>query len=349
MSRSLVSVLTLLLVSAIFPATAQEEKKPAEKVTVAWSVWTGWMPHKIMEVEGFLDERNKEFGTNVQLQEFRGYMDSVQAFAAGKVDAVAMTSMESLQPASSGVRSVAVLANDVSNGGDGLLVREGLTINDIAKHPLYLEQFSVSHYLAARAAESAGIAPDELQIVNMPGDDVGKAFLSDENIKVAATWNPHLYLAQEAGTGNVVFSSEDIPGEIIDLVVFNAKIVEEHPDAVRAFVTAYYDACEMISNEATNERAVEIMADGAGTTPAEFRKLLGGTRLFTEPKQTIDFFQSRRIQNTMNRVRKFSHQNELITDPEFDIQFGPHDPANPALLWFDHRFAEEAIAGGEAE
>lgn len=343
MKRLLAAFAAIALIAIATPAPAED----AAEITVGWSVWTGWMPHKIIEVEGLLDEQNAANGTNVKLQEFRGYMDSVQAFAAGQLDAVAMTSMESLQPASSGVRSVAVIANDLSDGGDGVLLRPGMKLSDIADHPIYLEQFSVSHFLVARAAESAGIAPETLQIVNMPGDDVGKAFLTDESIKVAVTWNPHLYLAQEAGTGTVAFSSHDILGEIIDLVVFNAEVVEEHPEAVQSYVNAYFKATAMIKDEQLNQRSIEIMADGAGCTPAEFRKLLGGTQLFTDPQQTVDFFRSPKISRTMSRVRDFSYSQELITDPDFAIEFGEHDPSNPALLWFDSSFAK--AVEGEAD
>lgn len=342
--KSFKTAIAIALIAAL-PGLSQAQ----EKVTVAWSVWTGWMPHKVMEVEGFLDQRNKEFGTNVELKEFKGYLDSVRAFTTENVDAVAMTSIESLQPASSGVRSVAVIANDISNGGDGLLVRNGMTIEDLRKNTVYLEQFSVSHYLAIRAGEENGISASEISIQNMPGDDVGKSFLTDDTIRAAVTWNPHLYLAQENQEGTVVFSSADIPGEVIDLSVFNAKIVETNPAAVRTYVAAYYDACRYIEDLGTRESAIAIMAEGAGTTPAEFNKMLGGTILFTKPEQTVTLFGSPKIISTMDRIKTFSLGNELITDAEFQFGYGKHDPSSKALLWFDPTFAQEVKAAADAQ
>ena len=55
---------------------------PSKTYTIAWSVWTGWMPFKLMETKGLLAKRAQEQGVKVALKEFKGYMDSVQAFAA---------------------------------------------------------------------------------------------------------------------------------------------------------------------------------------------------------------------------------------------------------------------------
>ncbi|RME45779.1 MAG: hypothetical protein D6795_16220, partial [Deltaproteobacteria bacterium] len=123
-------VRSVFLVTAIaFTASVAHAGKKTYKV--AWSVWTGWMPFKIIKEKGFLKKRAREFGVDVELVEFKGYMDSVQAFAAGKVDACAMTGMEALQPSASGIDVVAVLINDVSNGGDGILVRNDMDFSSL--------------------------------------------------------------------------------------------------------------------------------------------------------------------------------------------------------------------------
>lgn len=334
---------TKLLACAMAGAIALLSAAPAqdnEPVKVAWSVWTGWMPFKIMDQEGFMDKRAEEFGVDIELVEFKGYMDSVQAFAAEQVHACAMTSMEALQPASSGVETVAVLVNDVSNGGDGLLVRKGMTVEDLSGKSVMLEQFSVSHYLLSRALDEAGMTESEVTVVNIPGDDAGKAFLTDESVEAVATWNPHLFLAQEQGKGEVIFNSQDIKGEIIDLLVFNKEIVESNPEAVTAVVMAWYDAMEMISNPETRDTAIEIMAEGAGSTPKEFEKMLAGTTLYTDPAKALDFLTSEDLPKTMDRIKQFSYEKELITDENFAIGYGA---AADGLLSFDPTFIKKAV------
>ncbi|NNE93572.1 MAG: ABC transporter substrate-binding protein [Verrucomicrobiales bacterium] len=345
--KKLLSVLSgglLCAAVSLFGLTGCNDDDPGngggsgKTVKVAWSVWTGWMPFKLMEKEGLLKKRCEELGVDVELVEFKGYMDSVSAFSAKKVDACAMTSMEALQPASSGVPTVAVIVNDISNGGDGLLVREGMDFASLKGQEIMLEQFSVSHYLLARALEENGMSEADVTIKNIPGDDAGKAFLTDESVKAVTTWNPHLFLAQEGKKGIVLFDSSNIPGEIIDLLVFNGDLMKENPDAVKAVVLAWYDAMALIEGADTKEAAIATMAEGAGASVEEFKKMLGGTNLYTDSGKAVEFFKSADLPETMKKIRAFSFKQELITDEDFEIGFGAD---SAALLKFDSTFAEQ--------
>ena len=320
--------------------TASPTGPSGKEYQIAWSVWTGWMPFKLMEQKGFLAARAKENGVKVKLKEFKGYMDSVQAFAAKKVDGVAMTSMESLQPASNGVDSVALLVNDISNGGDGVLVRGDLKVEDLKGKTILLEEYSVSHYLLVSALEKAGLKEKDVKIKNIPGDDAGKAFLTDEKVEVVTTWNPHLFQATEQGKGKVIFSSKDIPGEIIDLLVVSGAALKEQPKLGTTLVEAWYDAMKYITDEKTRKDALEIMAKGAGASVEEFEKMLGGTDLYTDRAKCADFLDGDKVKETMKKVKKFSFDHGLIKDEGFEVAFGK---AGSAKLRFDSTWVRAGL------
>lgn len=304
-------------------AEPQKAAAPDKTYVIAWSVWTGWMPFKLMEQKGFLARRAQENGVKVELKEFKGYMDSVQAFAAKKVDGVTMTSMESLQPASNGVDSVALLVNDISNGGDGVLLRgASAELKAIKGKTVLLEEFSVSHYLLNRALESAGMTERDVRIKNIPGDDAGKAFLTDEQVAAVATWNPHLFKAVEAKKGKVVFSSKDIPGEIIDFLVVNGDALNESPKLGNALVEAWYDAMKLILDQSSRAEAVEIMAKAAGASVEEFNKMLADTDLYTDRQRCSAFLESDKLKSTMEKIKKFSFEKDLIKTDSFAVGYG---------------------------
>jgi NitT/TauT family transport system substrate-binding protein len=307
-------------------AAAQKIEPPApptKTYTIAWSVWTGWMPFKLMDVKGLLKKRAAEQNVKIELKEFKGYMDSVQAFAAKKVDGVTMTSMESLQPASNGVDSVAILVNDISNGGDGVLLRgKDVELKKIKGQTVLLEEFSVSHYLLNRALESVKLTEKDVKVKNIPGDDAGKAFLTDSKVTAVTTWNPHLFKAVEAGKGKVVFSSKDIPGEIIDFLVVGNAALKESPKLGRALTDAWYDAMKLISDPTTRAEAVEIMAKGAGASVEEFNKMLADTDLFMDRMRCAEFLKGEKLKETIGRVKKFSFDKGLIKDNSFAVGFG---------------------------
>jgi NitT/TauT family transport system substrate-binding protein len=317
------------------PATTPSGKEH----TIAWSVWTGWMPFKLMEQQGFLDKRAAANGVKVKLREFKGYMDSVQAFAAKKVDGVAMTSMESLQPASNGVESVGILVNDVSNGGDGVLVRKGMKLEDLKGKTVLLEEFSVSHYLLARALDKAGLKEADLKVKNIPGDEAGKAFLTDKKVEAVVTWNPHLFQATEQGKGKVAFSSKDIPGEVIDFLVVSGDALKETPKLGAALSDAWYDAMKHITEPGTRAEAIEIMAKGAGASVQEFNKMLADTDLYTDRSRAEKFLEGQTLKDTMEKVKQFSFDHGLIKDKGFEISYGT---SGAGKLRFDPTYSRAA-------
>lgn len=314
MFRCLVSLLVVLAVAS----GALAAEKP--KVTVGVSIWTGWMPFYLMDAKGILKKRADEEGVEIKLEKFKDYMASVQAFSSGNLDACAMTIMDALQPAAAGVDVRAIIVNDFSAGGDGVLAKKGLELKDVKGKEVLLEQFSVSHYLLIKALQSVNLTEGQITIKNIGADDAGKAFLAGQ-CEFAVTWNPHLYLAEDSGKGRVVFSSKQIPGEIIDLLVWNGK--KMNAKAARAITKAWYDTMKMITDPATRTEAIDIMAKESGTSAEDFEKLLGGTDLFTDAKRCADFLKGDQIVKTMESVKTFLSKHEKLDDMSAKIIFDP--------------------------
>ena len=312
--------------SAVQAGSKTSGDKPAasgREYQVAWSVWTGWMPFKLMEVKGFLAKRAAEKGIQVKLVEFPAYMDSVTAFAAGKLDGCAMTAMEALQPAAAGVDTVAVVANDTSNGGDGVLVRGIDNLKGLKGKEILLAELSVSHYLLVRGLDSVGMKEADVKVKNTDGDEAGKAFVADPKVEAVATWNPHLFQATESGKGKVIFSSKEIPGEIIDLLVLNNNALKEQPALGWVLTEAWYDAMKAIEDPATREESISIMAAGAHATVDEFKKMMGGTDLRTDRAKAAAFLEADTTKATMEKIKKFSIDHGLVKDAHFAIGYGP--------------------------
>src|SRR5204863_256991 len=95
---------------------------------------------------------------------------------------------------------------------------------------------------------SVGMKEADVKIKNIPGDDAGKAFLTDPKVVAVTTWNPHLFKATEGGKGKVIFSSKDIPGEIIDLLVMSSKALKESPKLGAALAYVYFSYQRHLEN-----------------------------------------------------------------------------------------------------
>jgi NitT/TauT family transport system substrate-binding protein len=318
--RALVALAALVAVAS--GALAAEKAVDRPSYTVGVSIWTGWMPFYLMDARGILARRADEEGVSIKVEKFKDYLASVQAFAAGKLDGCAVTIMDALQPASSGLDVRAILVNDFSAGGDGVIARKGLSFKDMKGKEVLLEQGSVSHYLLIKALEANGMTEGQVVIKNIGGDDAGKAFIAGQ-CDFAVTWNPHLFMAEEAGKGQVLFTSKSIPGEIIDLLVWNGKKMDADKRPARAIVNAWYDVMALLKDPKKRADAIAFMAKEAGTSPEDFNKLLEGTDLFTDAQRAAQFMKGVQIRKTMEAVKVFLNKHEKLDDMSAKVTFDP--------------------------
>jgi NitT/TauT family transport system substrate-binding protein len=114
-------ILSLVLVCANAGEAADAGKK--KKLTLAVSIYAGWMPWYYAKEQGILKKWGDKYGLDINVN-YMDYAPSLDAFVAGQADACVMTNMECLDmPASAGVDSSAIIMGDYSNGNDAILTR----------------------------------------------------------------------------------------------------------------------------------------------------------------------------------------------------------------------------------
>ena len=154
-----VALMCGLALSACSPKK-EEVAAPAPRTdfTIGWTIYAGWMPWPYAEKAGIVDKWAKKYGLNIKIVQVNDYVESLNQYTAGKLDGVTAASMDALTvPAAGGHDSTVVLIGDYSNGNDGVILKGGKSLADIKGRPVNLVEFSVSHYLLARALESAGL------------------------------------------------------------------------------------------------------------------------------------------------------------------------------------------------
>lgn len=309
-SLSLAPLTAALLASSltITPTQAQERSD----FSVCWSIYAGWMPWAYADVEGVVNKWADEYGISIDVVQVNDYVESINQFTSGNVDGCAMTNMDALTiPSASGVDSTALIINDYSNGNDGIVLKGSDNLADIAGRQVNLVQFSVSHYFLARALESVGLTERDIETVNTSDADIVGLFASDTTEAVAA-WNPQLGAIEDMADSNVVYTSAEIPGEILDMMVVNTQTLADNPALGHALVGAWYEVMGLI--EADDENALGIMADAAGTDIDGYRQQLAATYLYTDPAEAIALMESPELLDTMQRVAEFSFQHGLLGD-----------------------------------
>ena len=306
-------VATILLLGALAsPAPAEAATKKSFRI--AWSIYVGWMPWAYAAETGIMKKWADKYGIEIELVQVKDYIDSINQYTAGTYDGCAMTNMDALTiPAAGGVDSSAIIIGDFSNGNDGVVLKNGPSLANLKGRRISLVEFSVSHYLLARALETAGLTESDVTIVNTSDADIVAAFAATPDMNAVVTWNPQLAEVLKMPGVNLVFDSSMIRGEIIDLMVVNAQTLRDNPDLGKALTGAWYEVlATMQRKDETGAGALDFMAKASGTDIAGYNVQLGATRLFSDPQSAVAFAKSTDLPTTMDRVRKFSFAHGLL-------------------------------------
>lgn len=301
--KKLLAALALTLLA--LPSLAQ-----TNKFRVAWSHYTGWEPWGYAQQSGILDKWAKKHGIQIELVLVNDYVESINLYTAGKFDACAMTNMDALTiPAAGGVDSTAVVIGDFSNGNDGIVLKGGKSVKDLKGRSVKLVEFTVSHYMLARALEMNGMSERDVKTVNTSDADIAAVFATDPK-GAAVTWNPPLQQARNAKGAELVFDSSKIPGEIIDMMVVRTAAPET---LKKALAGAWYEVMGLMNSaDKSGADALAWMAKSSAATVPEFKAQLATTAMFYKPADAVTFTTSAQLAKTMQEVRNFSFAKGLL-------------------------------------
>ncbi len=306
----------LLAFAAVLVAAcsgANEEAGPRKDFTIGWSIYAGWMPWPYAQQAGIVKKWEDKYGIKIRFVQVNDYIESVNQYTAGKLDGVTVANMDALTiPAAGGKDTSAIILGDYSNGNDAVLLKGVDGVPGIKGRQVYLAELSVSHYLLARALEENGMKLTDVKTVNTSDADIAAAF-SSPNVTAAVAWNPQVTTMKGVAGTKAVFTSADIPGEILDLMVVDTVTLKANPDLGKALAGIWYETMTLMARQdAEGAAARAAMAKLAGTTPEAFEGQLATTFLYADPKAAVAAMSSGSLVTTMTRVRDFSFAQGLF-------------------------------------
>lgn len=233
--RTLVLTLAMLVSLPTFAAVKKE-------FNVCWTIYAGWMPWGTISTSKIIDKWADKYGIKINVVQLNDYIESINQYTAGQFDGCTMTNMDALTiPAAGGVDTTALILGSYSEGNDGVVMKgEGKTLNDLKGMKIYLPELSVSHYLLVRGLEKAGLAEKDVTVVNTSDADIVSAFGTD-SVQAAVAWNPQLSVIRGTPKTTEVFSSSQVPGELIDMMVVNSETLKDNPALGKALTGAWYE------------------------------------------------------------------------------------------------------------
>jgi NitT/TauT family transport system substrate-binding protein len=354
--------LRTILIAALCGVAASSCGKPAPTAkgpaarpyTVAWTIYAGWMPWPYADQAGIVKKWAEKYGVQIKLVQVNDYVESLNQFSAGKVDAVTATTMDALTvPAASGRDTTVLMIGDYSNGNDGVILKGSSRFADIKGRTVNLVENSVSHYLLARALEQNRLKLPDVTTVNTSDADIVAAFGAPQTTALV-TWNPQLAQVKTMPGAYEVFDSSMIPGEILDTLVVDTATLKANPNLGKALTGIWYETLALMTRDDDQGKAARAaMAKLSGTTLAGFDSQLKTTHLYVDPKAAAAYASDPALVTATDRVRRFSFAHGMFGQAAHSVDdIGIAFPGGKILgaptnvkLRFDQSFMTQAADG----
>ena len=316
-------------VAAASAPTAKSSGANAVPLTIAYRDWPGWVAWDIGIQKGWF----KEAGVNVDFKWFE-YVPSMDAFAAGKVDAVTMTNGDALVTGSTGAPSVGILLNDYSNGNDMVVARPGVgSVAALKGKKVGVEVGFVAHLLLVNALKTANLTDSDISIVNVPTDQTPQTLKSGA-VDAIVAWQPNSGQAlTELPGSKAIFTSADVPGLIYDMLCVNPKSLSERRDDWMKVTQVWMRIADFLKDDANLDEAAQIMSARVGLAPEAYKKLMAGT-FFLDLAGNVKHFAKgdslASVYHSSQVVDKFQVDNKVYKEPMSTAQY--LDPSLVATL-----------------
>lgn len=315
----------ILLAPGLFGAAATP-------LRIAYSDWPGWVAWEIAIQKGWI----KDAGVNAEFVWFE-YVPSMDAFAAGQVDAVMMTNGDALVTGGSGAKNVIIMLTDYSNGNDMVVARPGInSLADLKGKKIALEIGFVEHLMLLNGLEKIGLTEADLDIVNTPTDQTPQVFATGQ-VDAIAAWQPNSGAALKAITGSTpIYTSADEPGLIYDTIAVSPQSLAQRRSDWVKLVSVWDKVVSYMNDPATRADALSIMAARVGSTPAEYESFISGTHFLTlEESAAI-------IASTDSGFGSLTGSTEVAND--FNVKYEVYGEPQDVAAYIDKTLTAEAFA-----
>jgi NitT/TauT family transport system substrate-binding protein len=225
------------------------------------NVWPGYEPL-------YLAAQRENWRQRLQLRlvEYPSATEVIRAFRNRALEAAALTLDEVLVLQEAGLPLKVITVLDISAGGDVILAKPEIAeFAQLRGRRIGVEGGALGAYVLTRALELNQMNIDQVQVVNLDVSAHEGAYLTGE-IDAAVTFEPVRTRLLAAGAREL-FSSRQIPGEIVDVLVVHEEVLARDRARFAELVAGWFRALAYMAAEPA--AAAEFTAQRLKVSPQE--------------------------------------------------------------------------------
>jgi NitT/TauT family transport system substrate-binding protein len=270
---------------------------------------------------------DRDQGYRLQVDQFGSLQDQRRAFSRGDVEAIAITLPEAIAicrevPARC---PVIVLVLDASNGADQVAAAaRWRSVAELKGQRVGLERSVLGEFMLLRAAQGQGLKLADFKL-RYDGPKALVSQLQRGVVDAIVTYSPHSDGLVADPRFRVLFSSSQIPGEVVDVLAVSPELQRRDSKQVAALVRTWWAARQLAAEEP--QQATALMAQRQGVTPEQF---LSSQRLIRYPDRNqqagllaADGPVQRTLQHLQRQMREANRIPQAIPLPKLAPELVP--------------------------
>src|SRR5437867_1873977 len=197
--------------------------RPKEPLRIGVNAWPPFELLYLARSRGYFEAEHVE----VDLVDFSTYTGILTSYHRGNIDGFLATLNEVQIADNFQDPPAVVLVVDYSFGGDALVARDGIAdLKGLRGKRIAYEESALGSYELERILEIGGLAPGEITAVNRLPEEAEEDFHKGA-VQGVITYEPSLGRLLRRKGARVLFSSREIPGEIVDVMAMRRSVLDE--------------------------------------------------------------------------------------------------------------------------
>lgn len=290
-------LLTLAL-SMLLSATSY-----SQTLRVGTTTWPGYEPL-------YLANEIKAYKQDIRMINYPSTSDVLRAFKNNSLEAAALTLDEVVLLAESKIPVDIILILDISEGADVIMGRPELKdMQGLIGAKVAVESTAVGAYTLSRALEIHNIDINKLSLVNVDNSSQKEAYLNNSADAVVA-YEPVRTQLLNAGAIEL-FSSKEIPNEIIDVLVVHKGALATHSDELHDISQGWFKALQQLKEKPSD--SYRFIASRMKISDKEVEDSYFGLMLPSlDENKTLLSGNPAPLNKTLNRLTKYMRGSGLI-------------------------------------
>lgn len=305
----------LLLMWGVSWLIACQSDEPAFKLGI--NRWLGYEP--------LLLAKHLEFYQGIDVVRLSSTLDVMRALRNGNLQAAGLTLDEALTLIDEGIALDIILVLDYSNGADMVTAAPDMTrLQDLKGKRIGVEMNASGAFLLHAMLRQAGLSITDVEVESMPVSHLSEAFAT-KRIDAAVSYQPHS--SQLIGQGmQPVFSSADIPGQIVDVLVVRRDSAYRGKQ-IQQLIDGYFRTQRFMQEHP--DAALQRMSSDLGSTTADLQRDLQGIRWLSHEEAMNILVKGKDFEETTRQMMGLMRELDML-----EREHSPQDFIDPH--WLEH-------------